>query len=37
MSQFFRKGGIALNDTEWMEETSEHFLCVHGRFYEYNE
>ena len=20
-----------------MEETSEHFLCVHGRFYEYNE
>ncbi len=19
-----------------MEETSEHFLCVHGRFYEYN-
>ena len=20
-----------------MEEPSEHFLCVHGRFYEYNE
>ena len=20
-----------------MEKTSEHFLCVHGRFYEYNE